>query len=155
MDIDAHRQLVRIRKLANRCGCRVVTEARSQDGGGNRTGYRLIELARNTVVLGERVGVSLEVIEAHLKMIGIPPKSPTELLENRVRQMAGHRGYVVKKTRPQLYVRTPGTFQLFNLTAAKTAVLVDGQSQPTLDELEAFLLAQPVRHATHSIPQLN
>jgi hypothetical protein len=128
--------------MANRCGCRIARPKPEDliDQGA----YRLVDLAKNIVLLGEQFDASLEDIEAYLKRERNPHKTPEENQENIVRQLAAKRGYLVRKSRPRLFSKNSGEYQLFQKSDRTTPIVVTPDRCPTLDELEAFLRAQPV-----------
>jgi hypothetical protein len=128
--------------MANRCGCRIARP--KPEDAVDLGAYRLIDLVNNTVLLGEHFDASLEAIEAYLKRERNPKKTPVENHENIVRMLAAQRGYLVRKSRPRLYVKSSGEYQLFRKSDLATPVVVIPDRSPTLDELEAFLRAQPV-----------
>ena len=136
------RHRFRLSAMANRCGWRIVRP--KLEDPVDRGAYRLIDLRKNTVLLGEQFDASLEEIEAYLRRERNPQKTPVEIHENIVRQLANQRGYLVRKSRPRLYVKSAGEYQLFRKSDPTTPVVVTSGRTPTLDELEMFLRAQPV-----------
>ena len=134
------RDRFRLSAMARRCGLRVSKPKPDDLDGG---GYRLIDLVNKRVLLGEQFDASLEEIEAFLKRERNPKKTPEELQDNRVRQLADEQGYRVRKARPQLFSKATGTYRLFHKSDPATPVMVTPDRSPTLDELEAFLRALP------------
>jgi hypothetical protein len=128
--------------MANRCGCRIA-RPRPEDAV-DLGAYRLVDLVKNTVLLGEHFDASLEAIEAYLKRERNPKKTPEENHDNIVRMLAAQRGYVVRKSRPRLFVKSAGEYQLFHKSDPTNPVVITSDRSPTLHELEAFLRAQPV-----------
>ncbi len=112
MNILERRQRIRIGRLANRVGCRI--ERPKPEDAVDLGAYRLVDLKANTVLLGSQFDASLEAIETYLKRARNPTKTPTELHENIVRQLAAQRGYLVRKSRPRLYDTSAGAFQLLH-----------------------------------------
>jgi hypothetical protein len=136
------RQRIRLGRMANRCGCRIARpkpEDRIDHGA-----YRLVDLVNNRVLLGEEFEATLAEIEAYLKRERNPKKTPEENHDNIVRQLAAQRGYLVRKSRPQLFSQHSGEYQLFQKSDPTTPVVIIPDRSPTLDEVEAFLRAQPV-----------
>lgn len=136
------RQRIRIARMANRCGCRIA-RPRPEDAV-DLGAYRLFDLVNNRVLLGEAFDASLEEIEAYLRRERNPKKTPIENHENIVRQLANQRGYLVRKSRLRLYVKSAGEYQLFRKSDPTIPVVVTSGRSPTLDELEAFLRGLPI-----------
>ncbi|MDQ3232760.1 MAG: hypothetical protein M3Q07_13165 [Pseudobdellovibrionaceae bacterium] len=105
----------------------------------------MLDLVNNRVLLGEKFEATLAEIETYLLRERSPQKTPGELHDNIVRQLAAQRGYLVRKSRPRLYVTSPGEYQLFRKGDLTTPILVTPDGSPTLDELEMFLRALPCR----------
>jgi len=146
MTVLERRHHFRLAAMARQCGCRVSRP--KPDDPVDRGAYRLLDLVNNRVLLGEEFESTLQEIETYLKRERNPEKTPEEVRDNAVRQLAGHRGFVVRKARPRLYVKTPGAYQLFRKTDPATPVLVTTGQSATLDEVEAYLRAQPVESST-------
>jgi hypothetical protein len=88
------RQRIRLGRMANRCGCRIARP--KPEDSVDQGAYRLVDLVNNRVLLGEQFDSSLEEIEAYLMRELNPKKTPEEIQENIVRQLAAKRGYVVR-----------------------------------------------------------
>ncbi len=74
------RQRIRIWRLVNRCGCRIV-RPRPEDTV-DLGAYRLVDLSRNVILLGAQFDASLDEIEAYVRRELKPPKkSPAEVQE--------------------------------------------------------------------------
>jgi hypothetical protein len=142
VNINERRARIRLGRLANRCGWR-ITRPKPEDAV-DLGAYRLVELTTNRVLLGEQFDASLDEIEAYLRRQGPPHKTPLEIQENRVRQLAAKRNFVLRKTRPRLYVKTAGEYKLYRTSDLSTPVLMSPDRSPSLEELKAFLHTQPV-----------
>ena len=140
MTESERRQRIRIGRLANRTGCRI--QRPKPDDPVDKGAYRLIDVQRNAVLLGPEFDASLDAIEAYLKQERPAKKTPLEMEENIVRQLATKRNFVLYKSRPRLYVTKGGDYQLFRISDRSTPLFPD--DSPTLDELKAFLRTQPV-----------
>jgi hypothetical protein len=134
------RQRIRLGRMGNRCGCRIARP--KPEDPIDQGAYRLVDLTKNIVLLGEQFDASLEEIEAYLKRELNPKKTPEENQDNIVRQFAAKRGYVVRKSRPRLFVKSAGAYQLYRSSDRTTPLFPD--HRPTLEELKAFLRTQPV-----------
>lgn len=140
--LTERRHHFRLSAMARRCGCR-VSRPKPEDTV-DRGAYRLLDLVNNRVLLGEQFDASLEEIEAYLKRERNPKKTQQENHDNIVRQLAAQRGFLVRKSRPRLFSKTSGTYQLFQKSDPGTPVVVTAGRAPTLDELEGYLRGLPV-----------
>ena len=140
MTQSERRARIRLGRMANRCGWRIARP--KPDDLVDRGEYRLVEIRTNRVLLGGEFESSLAEIEAYLRREGTPKKTPLEMEENIVRQLAAKRNFVLYKNRPRLYATAGGEYQLFRTSDRTTPLFPD--HSPTLDELKAFLRSQPV-----------
>ena len=140
MNLTERRERARLGRMANRCGWRISRP--KPDDPIDCGGFRLVDLSTDQVLLGEQFDASLAESERYLRREGTPKKTPLEMEENIVRQLAAKRGFVLHKTRRRLYVKAAGEYHLFR-TSDRTTPLFP-ERRPSLDELKAFFRTQPV-----------